>query len=132
MSKMEQEFSSMSDMLRILVGRMNTGNTDTHPTTTQEAATYTRGLRGRVASLENAHSNDETNGEEPLLQNEHQHNNTSNRNINSSEKRFKLSDIPVHGDTLTRKANNTMQILFKNVDGFVVRDKTDRNKSKNK
>ena len=36
-SVMEQEFSSMSDMLRILVSRANNGSTDTHPTTTQEA-----------------------------------------------------------------------------------------------
>jgi len=37
MSKMEEEFSSMTNMLKILVGRANTGNTDTHPNTTQEA-----------------------------------------------------------------------------------------------
>ena len=36
-SVMEKELSSMSDMLRILVSRVNNGSTDTHPTTTQEA-----------------------------------------------------------------------------------------------
>mmetsp|Transcript_11877 Transcript_11877/g.17373 ORF Transcript_11877/g.17373 Transcript_11877/m.17373 type:complete len:155 (+) Transcript_11877:999-1463(+) len=36
-SVMEQEFSSISDMLRILISRANNGSTDTHPTTTQEA-----------------------------------------------------------------------------------------------
>ena len=34
---MEEEFSSMTNMLKILVGQANTGNMDTHPTTTQEA-----------------------------------------------------------------------------------------------
>ena len=33
MSKMESEFSSMADMLKILVGRSNTGTTETHPST---------------------------------------------------------------------------------------------------
>ena len=37
MSKMETEFSSMSDMLKILVGRSNTGMTETHPNTIQDA-----------------------------------------------------------------------------------------------
>ena len=37
MSKMEEEFSNMTNMLKILVGRANTGNTDTQPITTQEA-----------------------------------------------------------------------------------------------
>ena len=37
MSKMDEEFSSMTNMLKIIVDRANTGNTDTHPTTTQEA-----------------------------------------------------------------------------------------------
>ena len=37
MSKMEVEFSSMSDMLKILVGRSNTGITETHPNTNQDA-----------------------------------------------------------------------------------------------
>ena len=36
MSKMEEEFMSMTNMLKILVGWANTGNTDTHPITTQE------------------------------------------------------------------------------------------------
>jgi len=37
MSKMEVEFSSMSDMLKILVGRSNTGIAGTHPNTNQDA-----------------------------------------------------------------------------------------------
>lgn len=37
MSKMEVEFSGMSDMLKILVGRSNTGIAGTHPNTNQEA-----------------------------------------------------------------------------------------------
>ena len=37
MSKIKEEFSSMTNMLKILVSRANTGNTDTHPNTTQEA-----------------------------------------------------------------------------------------------
>ena len=41
-----------------------------------------------------------------------------------SDKWCKLSDIPAHGDTLAGKAKNTIRILFKNVDGFVVPDKT--------
>ena len=36
MSKMEEEFSSMLDMLKTLAGRMKTGNTDTHPNISQE------------------------------------------------------------------------------------------------
>ena len=37
MSKMEEEFSSMADMLKILVGRSNTGIAGTHPNTNQDA-----------------------------------------------------------------------------------------------
>ena len=37
MSKMEEEYSSMTNMLKTLVSQANTGNTNTHPTTTQEA-----------------------------------------------------------------------------------------------
>ena len=37
MSKMEVEFSGMSDMLKILVGRSNTGIAGTHPNTNQDA-----------------------------------------------------------------------------------------------
>ena len=37
MSKMEVEFSSMSDMLKILVGRSNTVIAGTHPNTNQDA-----------------------------------------------------------------------------------------------
>ena len=35
-SKMEEEFSSMLDMLNILVGKTNTGNTETHPNISQQ------------------------------------------------------------------------------------------------
>ena len=41
MSKMETEFSSMSDMLKILVDRSNTGMTETHPNTIQDAGDTT-------------------------------------------------------------------------------------------
>ena len=47
-----------------------------------------------------------------------------------SDKWCKLSDIPVHGDTLTGKANNTIRIFFENVDGFVVPDKTKKKRIK--
>ena len=68
-------------------------------------------------------------GPMPLLENVH-HENFTNENINSPEKWCKLSDIPVHGDTLTGKANNTIRILFENVDGFVVPDKTGKKRIK--
>ena len=45
---------------------------------------------------------------------------------NSSDMWCKLSDIPVHGDTLTGKVNNAIRILFENVDGFVVPDKKEK------
>ena len=48
----------------------------------------------------------------------------------SSDKWCKLSDIPVHGDTLTGKSNNTIRIFFENVDGFVVPDKTEKKRIK--
>lgn len=65
-----------------------------------------------------------------------------NKNIDRSEPQLldidlnrwevMVSDIPVHVDTLNGKANNMIRILFENVDGFVVLDKTDKNNNKNK
>ena len=49
-------------------------------------------------------------------------------NNSKSNKWCKLSDIPVHGDTLTGKTGNTIRILFENVDGFVISDKVDKKK----
>jgi len=66
-----------------------------------------------------------------MSENEHHTNNTTNRSINSSDKWCKLSDIPIHGDTVTEKANNTIRILFENVDGFVVPDKKEKNNKTN-
>ena len=71
-------------------------------------------------SLENAHSNEGTDGGDPTLENEHQNNSTTNENTSSSDKWCKISAIPVHGDILTGNTNNTIRILFKHVDGFVV------------
>ena len=82
-------------------------------------------------SLENAYSSDGINRGEPTLENEHQSNNTTNLNTSSSDKWCKLSDIPVHGDTLTGKANNTIRILFKNTHSIVIPDNTEKN-NKNK
>ena len=48
------------------------------------------------------------------------------------DKWFKLSDIPVHGDTLTGKSNNIIRFFFENVDGFVVRGKKKNRCNKNK
>ena len=44
----------------------------------------------------------------------------------------KLSDVPVHGDTLTGKGNSTIRMFFENVDGFVVPDKEKNRNNKNK
>ena len=43
-----------------------------------------------------------------------------------------FKDIPVHGDPVTGKANNTFRFYFENVDGFVVPDGNINKKHKNK
>ena len=56
-----------------------------------------------------------------------QNNSTTNESTSSSDKWCKLFDIPVHGGIFTVKANNMIRILFENVDGRVVPDKTLKN-----
>ena len=43
-----------------------------------------------------------------------------------------FKDIPVHGDPVTGKVNNTFRFYFENVDGFVVPDGNANKKHKNK
>ena len=78
--------------------------------------------------MENAHSNDGTDRGEHRSENDHQ--DTGIVNNSTSGKWSKISDIPVHGDILSGKANNTIRILFENVDGFVVPDERGKNQIK--
>ena len=67
---------------------------------------------------------------ELLLENQYHY--RTNEQTRPSRKWCELSNIPVHGDTLFGKANNTIRTLFENVDGLAVPDKTDKNdKNKN-
>ena len=56
------------------------------------------------------------------------HNTYTKKYTSSSDRWCKLSDIPVHGDTVTGKATNTVRILFEDLVGFVIPDKIKRNK----
>lgn len=81
-------------------------------------------------SSENAYSDDGTDRGEQILEKEHY----IDRPHSSYNKWCKLSDIPVHGDIVTGKANTMIRLFFGNIDGFVVSDKktnkTNRNKYK--
>ena len=86
------------------------------------------GHRGQAAPLKNAHSNDGTDRGEQQSENDRQ--DTGIVHNSTSGKWCKISDIPVHGDTLTGKSNNIIRILFENVDGFVIPDERDKNQIK--
>ena len=84
--------------------------------------------------MEHAHSNDGTDGGEPFLSQAQGNENATNtfQGKQRSGMWSKLRDIPVHGDPITGKANNTIRIYFENVDGFVIPDGHIYKKHKNK
>ena len=47
----------------------------------------------------------------------------STRGVDSSKWWTNFSDVPVHGDKLTGKADNNIRLYFENIDGFGVDEK---------